>query len=223
MLYLGFQFYNAKGVVKNGQTYIAATDPAQPTYMIVIFPSQHLGEEVFVDYNGDANFYPNPPLHGALAGFSWLTFLVPPHASIPFTAAGLLNWAGLTPRLVVNDPTFTVPGKPDPLHSALEVPCGRRSGRSAAMARCGRCLRLLHADHLVLPAPRAGGRDDPISYRPCRGRGRHAHPVRDSTVASRIAGNCETARRRRAPAGRRGVVSVVTALPRPQPVGARAG
>lgn len=122
MLYLGFQFYNAKGVVKNGQTYIAATDPAQPTYMIVIFPSQHLGEEVFVDYNGDANFYPDPPLHGALAGFSWLTFLVPPHASIPFTAAGLLNWAGLTPRLVVNDPTFKVPGKPDPLHSALEVP-----------------------------------------------------------------------------------------------------
>jgi len=32
MLYLGFEFYNAKGVVKNGQTYIVPTDPACPTY-----------------------------------------------------------------------------------------------------------------------------------------------------------------------------------------------
>ncbi|HEX8007201.1 MAG TPA: hypothetical protein VF482_12310, partial [Trebonia sp.] len=121
MLYLGFQFYNAKGVVKNGQTYIEPTDPSQPTLMIVVFPSQHHGEEVFVNENGDLP-YPDPPLHDALAGFSWLTFLVPPHASIPFTAAGLLDWAGLTPQLVVNDPKIRVPVAPDPSHSALEVP-----------------------------------------------------------------------------------------------------
>jgi hypothetical protein len=31
MVYLGFEFYNAKGVVKDGQTYIVPTDTSQPT------------------------------------------------------------------------------------------------------------------------------------------------------------------------------------------------
>jgi hypothetical protein len=116
MLYLGFQFYNAKGVVKDGQTYIVPTDPAQPCYMVVIFPSQHLGEEVFVNYNGDANSYPDPPLHGALAGFSWLTFILPPNAQIPFTTAALLDWTGKVAT------AYDAPHLPDPQHSALEVP-----------------------------------------------------------------------------------------------------
>lgn len=115
MLYLGFQFYNANSVVKNGQTYIVPTDPTQPAYMIVIFPSQHLGEEVFSNPNGDLE-YPDPPLHGALAGFSWLTFILPPHAQIPFTTAALLNWSGLAPQI------YDAPHLPDPQHSALEVP-----------------------------------------------------------------------------------------------------
>jgi hypothetical protein len=122
MLYLGFELYNAKGEVKNGQTYIVPTDPAKPTYMVVVFPPQHHGEEAFSNSNGDLE-YPDPPLHDALAGFSWLTFLVPPHAKIPFTAAGLLDWAGLTPQLVpVAAKGKGGPQLPDALHSALEVP-----------------------------------------------------------------------------------------------------
>ncbi len=123
MLYLGFQFYNAKGVVKNGQTFIEAINPADPVFMVVVFPSQHLGEECFSNPTGDIDFPPSPPLHGALAGFSWLTFQVPSHASIPFTAAGLLHWTGLKPQLVPVVAAGTgSPQAPDPLHSALEVP-----------------------------------------------------------------------------------------------------
>jgi hypothetical protein len=122
MLYLGFEFYNAKGEVKNGQTYIVATNPASPTYMVVVFPAQHHGEECDNNPNGDLE-YPDPPLHDALAGFSWLTFLVPPHASIPFTAAGLLDWGALKPQLVpVVANGKGSPQLPDSLHSALEVP-----------------------------------------------------------------------------------------------------
>jgi hypothetical protein len=122
MLYLGFQFYNAKGVVKNGQTDIVAIDTTKPVYMVVVFPSQHHGEECWLNQEGDLDFGPTPPMHDALAGFSWLTFRVPSHASIPFTAAGLLNWTGLAPQLVPVVTGSGVPQAPDPLHSALEVP-----------------------------------------------------------------------------------------------------
>jgi hypothetical protein len=124
MLYLGFQFYNAKMVVKNGQTYIAVADTSQPAYVVVVFPPQHHGEEVYDLRNAPSDWPPTPPLHDALAGSSWLAFELPAHASIPFTAAGLLAWDGLTPQLVpvVSDPAAGAPAAPDPLHSALEVP-----------------------------------------------------------------------------------------------------
>src|ERR1700722_307899 len=120
MLYLGFQFYNAEMVVENGQTYVAVTDPSQPAYVVVVFPPQHHGEETL--HGTDRR--PLPPLDDALAGPSWLAFELPADASIPFTAAGLLAWDGLTPQLVpvVSDPATGAPAAPDPLHSALEVP-----------------------------------------------------------------------------------------------------
>jgi hypothetical protein len=62
------------------------------------------------------DLYPFPPLHDALAGFTWLTFLVSPHAQIPYTAAGLLDWAGMSQQV------YDSPHLPDPMHSALEVP-----------------------------------------------------------------------------------------------------
>jgi hypothetical protein len=120
MLYLGFRFINAEMVVKNGQTYIAVTDPGLPAYVLVVFPPQHHGEQTLRNTDG----VPLPPLFDALAGPSWLTFELPADASIPFTAAGLLAWGGLTPQLVpvVSDPATGVPAPPDLLHSALEVP-----------------------------------------------------------------------------------------------------
>jgi hypothetical protein len=45
MVYLGFEFYNAKAVVTAGQTEIVAEDTKLPMYMVVVFPSQHLGEQ----------------------------------------------------------------------------------------------------------------------------------------------------------------------------------
>ena len=115
MLYLGFQFYNAKAVVKNGQTLIVPENPAAPSSMVVIFPPQHHGEECvnFSDVDGS---YPPPPGRDALAGYSWLTFELPPNASIPFTSDALLNWSGLKPMLQ------TAPKAPTAAFSALEVP-----------------------------------------------------------------------------------------------------
>src|SRR5579863_6058185 len=122
MLYLGFEFYHAKTVVAGGQTRVTPISPGQPAYLVVVFPPQHHGEQSY-PYNPDLR-YPLPPRHDALSGVSWLSFELPAHASIPLTAAGLLDWSGLRPLLVpvVSAPATGRPGVPDPLHSALEVP-----------------------------------------------------------------------------------------------------
>ena len=122
MLYLGFEFYNAKTVVAGGQTRVTVTNPSKPAYLVVVFPPQHHGEES-VSFNPGVPT-PQPPRHDALSGVSWLAFQLPPHASIPLTAAGLLSWGGLRPQLapVVSAPATGRPAAPDPLHSALEVP-----------------------------------------------------------------------------------------------------
>ena len=123
MLYLGFEFYNAHAHVIGGQTYIVPTDKAKPSYMVVVFPSQHLGEQS-VKYSTSMTSWPTPPLHGALAGLSWLAFELPHGASVPFTVAGLLEWTKLKPQLVPveREPLSGAPAAPDALHTALEVP-----------------------------------------------------------------------------------------------------
>ena len=121
MVYLGFEFYNAKLAVSSGQTEIVAKDTAQPIYMVVIFPSQHLGEEC-VAYSTSLTTWPTPPMHGALGGFSWLVFELAGSASVPYTMAGLLDWAKGTPQLVPAAGAAGSPAAPDPLHSALEIP-----------------------------------------------------------------------------------------------------
>jgi hypothetical protein len=120
MVYLGFEFYNAKAVVTAGQTEIVAVDTKLPMYMVVVFPSQHVGEEC-VPYSTSMTSWPTPPLNGALAGFSWLAFAVPGTEKIPYTMAGLLDWSKATPALVPAAGSGS-PGAPDPLHTALEVP-----------------------------------------------------------------------------------------------------
>jgi hypothetical protein len=122
MLYLEFEFYNAKTVVAGGQTHVAVIDPGKPAYLVVVFPPQHHGEES-VSFNPTVG-NPSPPRHDALSGVSWLSFELPAHTSIPLTAAGLLNWGGLRPQLVpaVSAPATGKPAAPDPLHSALELP-----------------------------------------------------------------------------------------------------
>jgi hypothetical protein len=121
MVYLGFEFYNAKAVVTSGQTEIIGEDTKLPIYMVVVFPAQHLGEEC-VAYMAGMSSWPTPPLRGALAGFSWLAFELPGTATVPYTMAGLLDWAKATPQLVPVASGTGAPAPPDPLHTALEVP-----------------------------------------------------------------------------------------------------
>jgi hypothetical protein len=120
MVYLGFEFYNAKVVVTSGQTEIVAKNPKLPIVMVVVFPSQHLGEEC-VAYSTSLTTWPAPPLHGALAGFTWLAFELPGTDRIPYTMAGLLNWSKAKPSLVPAA-TSGSPAAPDPFHTALEIP-----------------------------------------------------------------------------------------------------
>ncbi len=121
MVYLGFEFYNAKAVVTAGQTEIVAEDTTLPMVMVVVFPSQHLGEEC-VAYSTSLTTWPSPPLNGALAGFTWLAFDLPGTETIPYTIAGLLNWAKAKPSLVPAAAAAGSPAPPDPLHTALEIP-----------------------------------------------------------------------------------------------------
>ncbi|HWF82267.1 MAG TPA: hypothetical protein VN695_16935 [Streptosporangiaceae bacterium] len=125
MLYLGFEFYNCKRVVRGGQTFVVPLSATQPALMVVIFQPQHIGEQS-VEFSTSMTGFPFPPLHGALAGNSWLAFELPKHAAIPLTIEGLLTWTNLKPQLVpvVANPAKGVPAAPDPLHSALEVPWG---------------------------------------------------------------------------------------------------
>jgi hypothetical protein len=125
MLYLAFEFYNCKRVVRHGQTFVVPLTPTIPSLMVVIFQPQHIGEQS-VKASSTTKTYPFPPLHGALAGKSWLAFELPKHAAIPLTIEGLLTWAHLTPQLVpvVASPSTGFPAAPDPVHSALEVPWG---------------------------------------------------------------------------------------------------
>ncbi|MGA2804146.1 MAG: hypothetical protein ABSF89_07120 [Acidimicrobiales bacterium] len=122
MVYLGFQFYNAKAVVNSGQTEIVAEDPKLPMHMVVVFPSQHLGEEC-VAYTPGVTTWPTAPMRGALAGFSWLVFEIAGTATVPYTMAGLLDWSKAKPELVpVATSSSAAPAAPDPLHTALEIP-----------------------------------------------------------------------------------------------------
>ena len=57
MLYLGFEFYNAHTEVLGGQVHIVPTDKAKPTYMVVVFPSQHLGEQS-IEYTPGVTTWP---------------------------------------------------------------------------------------------------------------------------------------------------------------------
>jgi hypothetical protein len=122
MLYLDFDFYNARKVVRGGQTFVVPVSDGLPAYMVVIFQSQHLGEE---SVRFPVSNWPYPPLHGALSGPSWLAFELPKHAEIPLTAEGLLNWTGLKQQIapIVQNPVGGLfPKPPDALHTALEVP-----------------------------------------------------------------------------------------------------
>ena len=122
MVYLGFEFYNAKAVVTAGQTEIVAEDTKLPMYMVVVFPSQHLGEEC-IAYTPGAVTWPTKPMRGALAGFSWLAFELAGTSKVPYTIAGLLDWSKAKPRLVpVATSASAAPAPAGPLHTALEIP-----------------------------------------------------------------------------------------------------
>ena len=56
MLSLGFEFYNMKLSTATSPAQVVPIDTTQPSYMVVVFPPQHFGEQAIP--------YPNPPPAG---------------------------------------------------------------------------------------------------------------------------------------------------------------
>ncbi|MFZ1287397.1 MAG: hypothetical protein WAR57_10230, partial [Candidatus Phosphoribacter sp.] len=148
-------------LVEGGNMRLDTIDPASPVLVVddpgaeatltIGFPPQTVVEEAVFDQPPSPVVAPAPPgfarpestapskvapdgvLASRLSGDSRLVFTVPPDARIPYTFEGLLDWAGLEPRL---SPLASVPLRPtpqqardagvikapEPGHTALELP-----------------------------------------------------------------------------------------------------
>jgi hypothetical protein len=97
LLFMQIDGYN---LVRKGQT-LARADPGQAATLVLTFAPQHLTEQAFFENatdSGPGNETPSRPGASAalLAGPSRLAFTFPGGVdSIPFTVAGLLDWAKL--------------------------------------------------------------------------------------------------------------------------------
>ena len=123
MLLLGFDFYNMSLDTTSTPARMVVVNTAQPAYMVVVFPPQHVGEEA-VSYPDPppAGWPSDPPYPGILTDQSWLAFQVP--GPIDFTLPSLLTWTALTPNLVpVAVPKKgTKPAQPTAMQTSIEVP-----------------------------------------------------------------------------------------------------
>ncbi|MFF3556021.1 hypothetical protein ACFYXL_21750 [Streptomyces tsukubensis] len=90
MAVLDFTFSNISRSGAAGQVVLTPTAPALPATVTVHFPPQSVLEQVT---SGPTTAVKRV----RYAGESTLTFRVPPGAAVPFTADGLLTWAGLAP------------------------------------------------------------------------------------------------------------------------------
>ncbi|MGV9311632.1 hypothetical protein ACWDR0_05500 [Streptomyces sp. NPDC003691] len=90
MAVLDFTFDNVSRSGAAGAVVLTPTSPALPATVTVHFPPQSVLEQVDVSYTGTVK-------RVRYAGESTLTFRIPAGGSVPFTADGLLGWAGLAP------------------------------------------------------------------------------------------------------------------------------
>ena len=123
MVYLGFEFYNAKarrGLRARPRS--SPRTPSSPIYMVVVFPSQHLGEEC-VAYSTSLTTWPTPPLQRRPCRFQLARLRARRHDERSPTRWPAC-WTGprRTPELVPAAGAAGSPAAPDPLHTALEIP-----------------------------------------------------------------------------------------------------
>jgi hypothetical protein len=121
MCNLSFDFYNLTLNTSGSEPELVPVNPKATSYLAVIFPAQHVGEEA-VD-GTTAPPWPTPPIPGVLAGPSQLVFSLPKGTSLPFTLESLLTWGSLTPELTdaAKSPKGT-PAAPTSLQTAIEAP-----------------------------------------------------------------------------------------------------
>ncbi len=123
MLALTFDFYNMQLNTATSPAQVVPVTTTQPSYLVVVFPPQHFGEQAIPYPNPPPAGWPfDPPYGGVLSGESWLAFGVP--GPIDFTVASLLTWTSLTPELVpVAVPTVGAsPAQPTAVQTSIEAP-----------------------------------------------------------------------------------------------------
>ncbi len=123
MLLLTFDFYNMTLNTSGSVAQMVPITTTQPSYLVVVFPPQHFGEQALPEpIPPPAGWPSDPPYLGIVSNNSWLAFGVP--GPIDFTVASLLTWTSLTPQLVpVAVPTAgAVPAQPSALQTSIEAP-----------------------------------------------------------------------------------------------------
>ncbi len=124
-LQLEFGFINAKLDSSGSPAVLRPRKPKAPVSVVVTFPPQAIGEEVFAD--PPANPVPPGTVNVSLSGPSRLAFDIPANAfPMTFSTATLLDWSTWIPRLapVVEPPNNVRPSLAQPAddQTAIEAP-----------------------------------------------------------------------------------------------------
>ncbi len=114
-------------------------DPATPGRIVVGLPPQHIAEAVFQENETQNEVVAPLPVRSVSAAPSRLAFDVPADGpGVPFTVAGLLDWAALRPALAPNalpPDTPTSAGGVRPAEPAADVTALELAYRMILLAR----------------------------------------------------------------------------------------
>ena len=135
LLVLEFEFVNLDLFEADGELPVRfmRLDEAQPAFVIVRFPPQHLVERDFHEARTTADPLAPAPIESRIAGPSRLVFRIPDTIPfIPYSVSNLLDWSGWEPSVA---PLAAPPGAassdfdplpaiaaPLPEHTAIELP-----------------------------------------------------------------------------------------------------
>jgi hypothetical protein len=119
---LSFDFFNLQLTSGGGTPELTKISATKPTYVVVNFPMQHLGEEAVP--SPPAPPFLATPLGAYAAGPSQLVFEVPKTLeSIPFTLEGLLSWMTLIPEITTAEKiSASGLGAPSQFETFIEAP-----------------------------------------------------------------------------------------------------